>query len=288
MMQTGGAKASLSVRGMLDGFCRSYLGKTEDPAAISFGFFVNGSDWWTVTIHSEGTYDIESRKPSEPTFYLVSTDKTLEDIFLGKIHFMTAAGRASMRDYAPLDFRFMDGYTPPDDFDLMDFAFHFFVIGEPERIPLGKEYARVVHGGYAIPLMYAKGLRTGWYRVEPDMVINEEEGEQFNPFPDHAIQELELFDFADQRYHDLRYHDIPFGSGLQSGFDDRFSLHLGNLGIADGESTSAVTEHRIDLAQLRHDVVETLVCNAKLLGKLFDFLFRRRQELVQRRVKQAG
>ena len=181
-MQTGGAKASLSVRGMLDGFCRSYLGKTEDPAAISFGFLVNGSDWWTVAIHREGTYDITSQKPSEPTFYLVSTDKTLEDIFLGKIHFMTAAGRASMRDYAPLDFGFMDGYTPPDDLDLMDFAFHFFVIGEPERIPLGKEYARVVHGGYAIPLVYAEGLRTGWYRVEPGMVINEEEGEQFNPF----------------------------------------------------------------------------------------------------------
>ncbi|MDD3599788.1 MAG: hypothetical protein PHS55_06700, partial [Firmicutes bacterium] len=102
MMQTDGAKASLSVREMLEGFCRSYLGKTEDPAAISFGFFVNASDWWTVAIHKEGTYDIESRKPSEPTFYLVSTDKTLEDIFPGRMHFMTAAGRASMRDYAPL------------------------------------------------------------------------------------------------------------------------------------------------------------------------------------------
>ena len=85
---------------MLEGFCRSYIGKTEDPAAISFGFFVNGSDWWTVTIHRKALI-YHKPEASEPTFYLVSTDKTLEDIFLGKIHFMTAAGRASMRDYAP-------------------------------------------------------------------------------------------------------------------------------------------------------------------------------------------
>jgi len=174
--------ANLPVREMLEGFCTSYIAKTPNPVDISFGFLINDGQWWTVSIQKEGSYTIANCKPSKPTFYLVSTAKTLEDSYLWKMHFLTAAGRAKMNDYAPLDVRFIDGYSPPKDLDLMDFAFHFFVIGEPEKILFGKDHARVVHGGYAVPLVYTSGLRTAWYRVEQGMVINEKEDDQYNPF----------------------------------------------------------------------------------------------------------
>ena len=60
---------------------------------------------------------------------------------------------------------------------------HHFTIGSIEKITLGKEFARIVHGGYVIPLVYAKGLRTAWYRIEKGMIINEDPKDQTNPFP---------------------------------------------------------------------------------------------------------
>lgn len=52
---------------------------------------------------------------------------------------------------------------------------------------MGKDHARIVHGGYAIPIVYDEGLRTGWYRVEKGMIINEKEEQQTNPFPTLVI-----------------------------------------------------------------------------------------------------
>jgi len=173
---------NVSVNEMIETFTKSYISKTKEIFDISFGFLIDEKDWYTLSILQDGSYQINDQKPSIPTFYLVTSFEILEKILQGQMHFMTAGGKAHISDYAPLDIRFLDGFKMNADFDLMDFAFHFFVLGEPEKVPFGKEYARIVHGGYAIPLVYSKGLRTGWYRVEKGMIINESPKDQSNPF----------------------------------------------------------------------------------------------------------
>lgn len=170
-----------SLKSMLQDFCNQYIAKTKNPIAINFGMLINQS-WFEVTIHENKSYQIEEKQPTKPTFYLIASKETMEKIYNQEMHYLTAAGRASMSDPAPLDIRFMPGYQMDPNLDLFDFAFHFFVIGKPEMVPYGKQFARIVHGGYAIPFIYKKGLRTAWYRVEGDMIINEKKDDQVNPF----------------------------------------------------------------------------------------------------------
>lgn len=167
---------------MLEGFAMSYIEKTKERIDITFGFLIDDHDWWTVSIEKSGHFDIKNQKPMISTFYLVTSQEILEKIYLGQMHFMTAGGKADFRDYAPLDIAFMEGFNSNDEFNLMDFAFHFFVQGKPEKVLFGKQYARIIHGGYCVPLVYSKGLRSGWYRVEKDLMINEDVKDQINPF----------------------------------------------------------------------------------------------------------
>lgn len=55
----------------------------------------------------------------------------------------------------------------------MIFLQHFFSRTDPEKIELGEQYAREVHGGHAIPLYYYPGFRSSWYLVKKGEKINE-------------------------------------------------------------------------------------------------------------------
>jgi len=154
---------------------------------MSFGFLIDEHEWWTVRIHSDRSFQIRQEKPAEPTFYFTTNSATLRDIASGNIRAPTAMAKARASDRVPMDVAFIEGCELNKAFDLREFVFRYFSANKIEKIMLGKQFARIVHGGYAIPLAYAKGLRTAWYCIEKGMIINEDPHDQTNPFPTLVI-----------------------------------------------------------------------------------------------------
>ncbi len=99
----------------------------------------------------------------------------------------TALSKAKGSDYAPLDFKLVEDLevTPEVRTQLYTFLQHFFNPSVPERILLGEEYSRVVHGGHAIALYYHPGFRSGWYLLKKGEKLNEP-GDT-NPYPQAFI-----------------------------------------------------------------------------------------------------
>ena len=62
---------------------------------------------------------------------------------------------------------------------------HFFNTSKPEKIKLGEQYSRKVHGGHAIPLYYHPGFRSAWHMVKKGEQINEPG--DVNPFPQAIV-----------------------------------------------------------------------------------------------------
>jgi len=170
---------------------RSYVEDfKEDPtagdSAWTFGVQVRDSGTWTISIDDDGTVESNSGKPSTPTFFYITDLETLRDMDSGELAVFTAMGKASSSDYAPMDFEFMEGYQPSEDFMevFVPFTFHFWTKGIPEMVRFGDEkYTRVVHGANVVALYYQKGLRSAWYQIEKGQHINEPAEDQTNPFP---------------------------------------------------------------------------------------------------------
>ena len=104
---------------------------------------------------------------------------------------------------------------------------------------------------------------------------------------DARLDDVELGLGRDQRHHDLRHHRLAGAlAGLDRGLEDRARLHLGDLGIGDGDAAAAEAEHRIELGKLVRAMRELLRIDAHRGGDLGDLLLAMRQELVQRRIEQ--
>jgi hypothetical protein len=177
----------MSVKEILETFTRSYVEKTCGVTEMSFGFLINGLEWWTVSIRSDRSFRIRREKPTEPTFYFTVDSATLNDIAGGSVRAPTVMAKTRATDHVPMDVSCMEKYEPSEAFDLREFIFRYFSAQNIEKIVLGKQFARIVHGGYAIPLVYAKGLRAAWYRVDEGMIVNEDPQDQANPFPTLVI-----------------------------------------------------------------------------------------------------
>ncbi len=132
-----------------------------------------------VTIH---------KGPTENPHLLLVTDRnTLQKICNKEMTALTAAGKAEMSDSAPLDWTLPKNtkFTP----ELVDNAYyfiqHFFDTAFPEKILLGEQYSRLVHGGHAIPLYYSTGFRSAWYLLKKGEKLSEPK--DTNPFPQAFI-----------------------------------------------------------------------------------------------------
>jgi hypothetical protein len=178
---------TIPVKDILETFTRSYVEKTHELSEMSFGFLIDGDEWWTVTIHSDRSFEVCQEEPAAPTFYFTADATTLKDIADGAMRAPTAMAKARADERTPMDIAFIEGYEINEAFDLREFVFRYFALNKIEKIMLGKQFARIVHGGYAIPLVYAEGLRTAWYRIEQGMIINEDPQDQTNPFPTLVI-----------------------------------------------------------------------------------------------------
>lgn len=169
---------------ILGDFTKSYIEKTENLVDFKFGFKVNES-YYIVNIKKDRSFHISQSSESLEIFSFVTDINTLEKIHSKEMTAMTAMGREYWDDKTPLDF--INPEKIPENINIFKFIFSYFILDQPEKIKLKKEYARIVHGGYAIPMVYDEGLRTGWYKVEKGMIINENENQQTNPFPTLVI-----------------------------------------------------------------------------------------------------
>jgi mannose-6-phosphate isomerase-like protein (cupin superfamily) len=100
---------------------------------------------------------------------------------------MTAGGKASGSDSAPLELSFADGIEMTGETRVRIYRFlqSFFNTTIPERVLLDEKYSRLVHGGHTIGLYYHLGFRSAWYLLRKGDRLNQP-GDT-NPFPQAFI-----------------------------------------------------------------------------------------------------
>lgn len=120
--------------------------------------------------------DEKDDKASNDYDLILTTDyDTLIKLFDGTMSPLTAAGRANIKDPAPLDFKLPKGRTldAVTYRNLITFIQRFFNRFEPETITMKENNSRVVHGGHAVALYYDKGFRSSWFLVKKGDQLNE-------------------------------------------------------------------------------------------------------------------
>lgn len=138
---------------------------------------------WYIIVQAGQPTTIAATAQSASQVILSSDLDTLEAIISGKLTGLTAMGRENLSDDTPLDFR-PNPDTPLNPAmmaRLITFVQRFFNPSFPEKIELGREHARLVHGAWAIPMFYHTGMRSAWYELEKGQRLNGP-GDT-NPFP---------------------------------------------------------------------------------------------------------
>jgi mannose-6-phosphate isomerase-like protein (cupin superfamily) len=142
---------------------------------------------WHVIVEEGPKIRVGKGAHEEAGLFVSTTSDTLRLIHQGKMTAMTAGGKATGADHAPLDVRLAEGleFTPEIRTRFYTFLQHFFNPTVPERILSGEEYSRMVHGGHAVVLYYHPGFRSAWYMVKKGEKLNEPR--DTNPFPQAFI-----------------------------------------------------------------------------------------------------
>lgn len=131
--------------------------------------------FWGLIIQSGEISNIKPGTINNPDITFMFSEETLSAIHSGKITGLTAVGRENMSDETPLNFRLGLNVTMTPDLmnKLLNFIQRFFNPTYPEVVKLEKEFARLVHGAWAIPMFYHTGFRSAWYQVEKGQQLNE-------------------------------------------------------------------------------------------------------------------
>lgn len=167
-----------------------------DPALVrplTFGVRIDDGSW---TVSADPANDgepaevtVETGEPEVPTFVYVTDAETFNRIARGDLQALTAMAQARSSDPAPMRLEFVNGYEmdAAGREAFLSVSFHFFTVGQPEIVQLGFDHALPVHGGEAIPIYYAGGLRTAWYGIAPGQHINADPADQVNEFDSLVI-----------------------------------------------------------------------------------------------------
>ncbi len=95
--------------------------------------------------------------------------ETLGRLYRGELSGMTAAGKDDTGLASPLEI--LPGDAVPEDAPraslapVFHFITHFFNGQRPERIRLGRDHARQLHGAHMVGLYYHPGFRSAWYAL---------------------------------------------------------------------------------------------------------------------------
>lgn len=171
----------MNVDEILEEMAHTFQHKIDKDFVLTVQIDIDENSWHITT--EDETVTVCKGSHPRPHFTLITTSDTLQRIYQGEMTAFTAAGKAKASDPAPLDWKIPEDLdvTPETQANAYFFIQHFFNRTTPEKIVLGEQYARVVHGGHAIPLYYYPGFRSGWYLVKKGEQINEP-GDT-NPFP---------------------------------------------------------------------------------------------------------
>jgi mannose-6-phosphate isomerase-like protein (cupin superfamily) len=173
---------------MLSEFSKKYQTKVPEDMEMAVQIEIQpGPEVWSLTVSPGCNVNLSSGPVEEAAFVVLTDYDTLTDLYEGRMAPLTAAGRASLADPAPLDFR--PGPKVNFSYELYKqiiwFCQRFFNRYEPEKIVLGEEHSRVVHGGNVVSLFYDSGFRSAWYSLNKAQQLNEP-GDT-NPFPQAFI-----------------------------------------------------------------------------------------------------
>lgn len=163
----------------------------RDPSlsfAVTFGVRVD-DEAWTITAKpatetEAASVTVERGLPAVPAFVYVTDGETFERIASGEIHAPTTMVQARASDPTPMRVETVNGFQMDESgrAAFLSVSFHFFTTGIPEIVPLDPSRALPAHGGEALPIYYAKGLRTSWYGIAPGQHINADPRNQVNDF----------------------------------------------------------------------------------------------------------
>jgi mannose-6-phosphate isomerase-like protein (cupin superfamily) len=177
-------------RTMIQRYADAWLGEKEmvlaDTETLGFEIEGDGGGEYHVLLLPDGTAQVVDGIPEADFTVVFKTDiDFLRRLDRGELNVMTALGRARMSDTTPLDFRFPPGFQLSGESlgYLLELGFHFWNREWPEVIPFGDGMTRFIHGANSAIFYYEQGLRTSWYQIEPGQHINQDEGDQVNPFP---------------------------------------------------------------------------------------------------------
>ena len=106
---------------------------------------------------------------------------------------------------------------------------------------------------------------------------------------DPRLHEIEFGAEPDEWHHDFRFDGCARRFGrLNSCFENCPRLHFSNFRVGNGKTAAAMAKHRIELVQAISSLAQLLGVDVHGGSYFGDFLFRLRQEFMQRRVKQAN
>jgi hypothetical protein len=90
-----------------------------------------------------------------------------------EINALTAMGKASDKDVAPMEWRRSARFDSRANAELLfrRLSFHFWTRDWPEIVPFGNGLTREIHSANAALLLYDDRFRSAWYQLKPGMHV---------------------------------------------------------------------------------------------------------------------
>jgi mannose-6-phosphate isomerase-like protein (cupin superfamily) len=137
---------------------------------------------WYITI-ANNNFKIYNEKNPQAKMVITADFETYKKIYTGELNGMTAIGRASVHQSAPLDMWLENGMTIRKiNWEKLYYTVTNFFNAHPHnKVLLGREHSRNVHGGNVVALYYSVGFRSAYYNMQPGETLNESgEKDPFN------------------------------------------------------------------------------------------------------------
>lgn len=173
---------------MLNVMAENFKNKIDEEFSLIVQFDIKDEGTsWHVVVEKGRKVTVGKGSHHEAQFFFSTTTDALRLIYEGKMTAMTAGGKATGSDTAPLEFGWAEDleFTPEVKIQVYTFLQHFFNPWVPEKVLLGEKHSRFLHGGHVVVLYYQPGFRSAWYMVKKGERLNEP-GDT-NPFPQAFI-----------------------------------------------------------------------------------------------------
>jgi mannose-6-phosphate isomerase-like protein (cupin superfamily) len=161
------------------------LGLVDGQPVLGFEITGAGGGSYHVVLETSGPGTLLDGPPPADHQVIFRTDMDfLRRLDRGELNALTALGQARGDDPTPLVPRFPPGFrwTSESRAAVLPLVFHFWNREWPSVIRFGDGTTREIHGGSIAVLYYDAGLRTAWAQLMPRTHINEDTGDQSNPF----------------------------------------------------------------------------------------------------------